>query len=139
MRSLPLKNRRVGSGKNREIGKVGEELISHGPPRGAEVFFYSIFYSICKPCFRRDEAFRQSRRYANAKRGLRPQLPRLCDRFHFQDPSQLKLFDPMGGTGILLWNRHLACFLPWKLHLAGYQLFAAGKIPTPLIFMPSLI
>ncbi len=26
-----------------------------------------------------DEAFRQSRRYANAKRGLRPQLPRLCD------------------------------------------------------------
>ncbi|NEQ82810.1 MAG: hypothetical protein F6K26_21990 [Moorea sp. SIO2I5] len=25
------------------------------------------------------EAFRQSRRYANAKRGLRPQLPRLCD------------------------------------------------------------
>ncbi|NEP54274.1 MAG: hypothetical protein F6K65_38010 [Moorea sp. SIO3C2] len=27
----------------------------------------------------RDEAFRQSRRYANAKRGQRPQLPRLCD------------------------------------------------------------
>ncbi|NEP50138.1 MAG: hypothetical protein F6K65_15495 [Moorea sp. SIO3C2] len=26
------------------------------------------------------EAFRQSRRYANAKRGLRPQLPRLRDR-----------------------------------------------------------
>ncbi|NEO94161.1 MAG: helix-turn-helix transcriptional regulator [Moorea sp. SIO3G5] len=28
-------------------------------------------------------AFRQSRRYANAKRGLRPQLPRLCERFHY--------------------------------------------------------
>ncbi|NEN98228.1 MAG: hypothetical protein F6K50_22740 [Moorea sp. SIO3I7] len=58
MRSLLLKNGRVGSGKNREIGKVGEELISHCPPE-AEVLFL-LYYR--KACFR-------------------------CDRFHLQDAS----------------------------------------------------
>ncbi|AOX01537.1 hypothetical protein BJP34_20690 [Moorena producens PAL-8-15-08-1] len=44
----------MGSGKNPEIGKVSEELISHCPPE-AEVFFYSI----CKPCFRCDRSLLQ--------------------------------------------------------------------------------
>ncbi|NEO94188.1 MAG: hypothetical protein F6K56_29925 [Moorea sp. SIO3G5] len=33
------------------------------------------------------EAFRQSRRYANAKRGQRAQLPRLCDRELLEIPT----------------------------------------------------
>ncbi|NEO62698.1 MAG: hypothetical protein F6J98_20580 [Moorea sp. SIO4G2] len=33
------------------------------------------------------EAFRQSRRYANAKRGLWPQLPRLCERLITTQPK----------------------------------------------------
>ncbi|NEP27779.1 hypothetical protein [Moorena sp. SIO3I6] len=42
------------------------------------------------------EAFRQSRRYANAKRGLRPQLPRLCDRISLL-PTPYSLLPTLQG------------------------------------------
>ena len=110
MRSLPLKNRRVCSGKNREIGKVGEELISHCPPE-AEVFFYSIFYPICKPCFRcesRDRAVLQG-------------ASNYCYLTQWVEP------EPCRGTGILPVSSLGICILP-VINIHGRQ----HAHPTPI-------